>query len=118
MTDDDEYEEGCGFSWDHTLDVISVRDGYTTYVCRECGAEIIDGPAGERPTVADIRIGDRVRAVHYPTHIGECKDVADRWTSLTGGRLAHEVLVRWIEHPYLAGRETWVEADLLVREEP
>lgn len=49
MTDEDEYEEGCGFSWDHTLDVISVRDGYTTYVCRECGAEIIDGPAGDSP---------------------------------------------------------------------
>lgn len=32
----------CGETYDHRLDLIAERDGWRTYSCRECGAEIID----------------------------------------------------------------------------
>lgn len=38
----DEDEQGCGYSWDHDLDEGETVDGITVYICRECGAEIID----------------------------------------------------------------------------
>jgi hypothetical protein len=34
----------CGESYDHTLKLIDERDGYATYECTECGAEVIDKP--------------------------------------------------------------------------
>jgi hypothetical protein len=37
-----EEESGCGFSWDHSLDEGESADGITVYICRECGAEIIE----------------------------------------------------------------------------
>lgn len=44
---DDDVTEGCGFSWDHTLELLSEGAGGRTYVCRECGAEIIEEDDGE-----------------------------------------------------------------------
>src|SRR5687768_18142246 len=40
VTDEDEYEEGCGYSWDHNLDKGEVVDGVRYQTCRECGAEV------------------------------------------------------------------------------
>lgn len=41
MSDDDEIEEGCGYTWDHTLPDAEAVDGVIVQVCRECGAEIV-----------------------------------------------------------------------------
>lgn len=38
MTDE---EQGCGWSYDHTLDVIDETDDEVAYECRECGAELV-----------------------------------------------------------------------------
>lgn len=32
----------CGFTYDHDLRLIGERDGWFTYECRECGAEIFE----------------------------------------------------------------------------
>ena len=32
----------CGWTYDHTLELHGQRDGIRTYICRECGAEIIE----------------------------------------------------------------------------
>ncbi|MGI6797685.1 hypothetical protein [Gordonia sihwensis] len=44
MTDTDDAEYGCGYEWDHSLEELDSRDGCVTWVCRECGAEIIEEP--------------------------------------------------------------------------
>ena len=43
-TDDDTDKEVCGESYDHDLRLIDERDGFATYACRECGAEIFTEP--------------------------------------------------------------------------
>jgi hypothetical protein len=40
-------EDVCGDSYDHDLDLIDERDGYCSYVCRTCGAEILTEPEPE-----------------------------------------------------------------------
>lgn len=37
-------EPVCGESYDHTLKLVGERDGWSTYECTECGAEITEGP--------------------------------------------------------------------------
>lgn len=44
---DEDYESVCGESWDHTLKLIDESDGYGTYECTECGAEILTEPDEE-----------------------------------------------------------------------
>lgn len=44
MTDDDPV---CGETYDHTLRLLDERDGYATYECTECGAEVYEEPDGE-----------------------------------------------------------------------
>lgn len=39
---DEDDEDICGWSYDHSLDLTGERDGVRVYVCRECGAEIIE----------------------------------------------------------------------------
>lgn len=39
---DEEYEDVCGETYDHTLSLVSERDGCRTYECRECGAELFE----------------------------------------------------------------------------
>jgi hypothetical protein len=46
MTDDT--EPVCGESYDHDLRLIDERDGYATYDCRECGAEVLTEPDAEQ----------------------------------------------------------------------
>lgn len=36
--------ELCGATYDHTLRLIDERDGYATYECTECGAEVVEDP--------------------------------------------------------------------------
>ena len=36
----------CGETFDHNLRVIDERDGWVTYECRTCGAEVVE-PNGE-----------------------------------------------------------------------
>lgn len=38
--DTDEADDVCGFTYDHTLELLGERDGCRSYVCRECGTEI------------------------------------------------------------------------------
>lgn len=39
-----EDEEVCGESYDHDLVLLDERDGYATYECRRCYAEIYEDP--------------------------------------------------------------------------
>lgn len=39
---EDDDEDICGWSYDHTLDLTGQSDGVSVYVCRECGCEIIE----------------------------------------------------------------------------
>lgn len=34
----------CGVSYDHDLSLVAEADGYATYECRECGAEVVTEP--------------------------------------------------------------------------
>lgn len=45
--DDDNTEPACGESYDHDLRLIDGREGYATYECRECGAEVATEPDDE-----------------------------------------------------------------------
>ncbi len=40
----DDAEPVCGESYDHDLRLIDERDGYATYECRKCGAEVVTEP--------------------------------------------------------------------------
>jgi DNA-directed RNA polymerase subunit RPC12/RpoP len=42
----------CGETYDHRLDLIAESDGWRTYVCRECGAEILEDPDSDEDTDA------------------------------------------------------------------
>ncbi len=48
MTDDED-EWVCGESYDHNLELFDERDGVSSYVCRECGAEIISDESDDVP---------------------------------------------------------------------
>lgn len=39
-------EMACGESYDHNLEVVDERDGWVTYMCSECGAEVIEDGDG------------------------------------------------------------------------
>lgn len=39
----EEVEDGCGYSYEHTLRFVGERDGISTWLCQECDAEIIEG---------------------------------------------------------------------------
>ncbi len=43
----DDTEPVCGESNDHDVRLIDERDGYATYECRECGAEVVTEPDDE-----------------------------------------------------------------------
>lgn len=51
MADDDSEdvysEDVCGESYDHDLMLIAERDGYASYECRACGAEVVSEPDDE-----------------------------------------------------------------------
>ena len=40
--DDDMFEEVCGETMDHELALIGQEDGWATFVCTVCGAEIFE----------------------------------------------------------------------------
>lgn len=44
---DDNTEPVCGESYDHDLRLIDEADGYATWECRECGAEVVEEPEDE-----------------------------------------------------------------------
>lgn len=40
--EDDEQHSGCGYEWDHSLVETGRDDSCVVFVCRACGAEIIE----------------------------------------------------------------------------
>jgi hypothetical protein len=40
VVEDEELEEGCGYSYDHDFPPPEYEDGVAALVCRECEAEI------------------------------------------------------------------------------
>ena len=43
MDEDDDYNP-CGEEYEHDLHLLGEGDGYKTWECRNCGAEIDEGP--------------------------------------------------------------------------
>lgn len=68
-----EPEPVCGESYDHDLSLIDEADGWATYECRKCGAEVVTEPdeAPAEGTAEPVDVPDADRHTDHPRHIVE-----------------------------------------------